>query len=419
MTSDRLPNRWGIALAAVCMQICLGAVYGWSVFKKPLMGTEHWAETAVQLNFTLAIFFLGVGTIIGGLWQDKVGPRKVAATAGVIYGIGYMLSGFAAGHHSLDILYIAYGVLTGIGMGMGYICPVATLVKWFPDMRGLMTGVAVCGYGFGAAVMSPFAAWEIIKYGVPTTFWTLGIVYLIVVVAAAQFYANPPQGWRPAGWEPRTAVAKAASPYDFTVTEALGTWQFYLLFALLFLNVSAGIMIISQASPMAQEMVGMTVLKAAGMVGLISLCNGLGRVFWAWVSDHLGRARVYFLLFLIQVLIFFMLPRIHDWTLFSLAFALIGLCYGGGFGTMPSFTADFFGAKAMGGIYGIILLAWGLAAIPSPIMIAHIHQDLGKYGPAINVITIVMLVSLILPLIARRPTRGPNVLHAGVESRAH
>jgi OFA family oxalate/formate antiporter-like MFS transporter len=164
-------------------------------------------------------------------------------------------------------------------------------------------------------------------------------------------------------------------------------------------------MIISQASPMAQEMVGMTVIKAAWMVGLISLCNGLGRVFWVWVSDHLGRARVYFLLFLIQVAIFFLLPRLHDWTLFSIAFAIIGLCYGGGFGTMPSFTADFFGAKAMGGIYGIILLAWGLAAIPSPIMIAHIHQSVGKYGPAIEVITIVMACSLILPLIARRPSK--------------
>ena len=230
---------------------------------------------------------------------------------------------------------------------MGYICPVATLVKWFPDMRGVMTGVAVCGYGFGAAAMSPFAAWEIKRYGVPLTFWTLGVIYLIVVFAAAQFYANPPQGWRPEGWEPRTAVAKAAGTYDFTVGEALATWQFYLLFLMLFLNVSAGIMIISQASPMAQEMVGMSVLQAAGMVGLISLCNGLGRVFWAWVSDHVGRARVYVLLFLIQALIFFILPRLHDWTMFSIAFGLIGLCCGGGFGTMPSFTADFFGAKAM------------------------------------------------------------------------
>ncbi|HEV2490671.1 MAG TPA: OFA family MFS transporter [Candidatus Acidoferrales bacterium] len=418
MTSERLPNRWGIAAAAVCMQICLGAVYGWSVFKKPLMGAEHWTETAVQLNFTLAIFFLGVGTIIGGLWQDKVGPRKVATTAGIIYGIGYMLSGIAAANHSLNMLYVGYGILSGIGMGMGYICPVATLVKWFPDRRGLMTGVAVCGYGFGAAVMGPFAAWEIMHYSVSATFWTLGLIYLIVVVIAAQFYANPPQGWRPAGWEPRTTVAKSASAYDFTVGEALGRWQFYLLFVLLFLNVSAGIMIISQASPMAQEMVGMTVLKAAGMVSVISLCNGIGRVFWAWVSDYLGRARVYFLLYLIQVAIFFTLPRIHDLTLFTLCFAVIGLCYGGGFGTMPSFTADFFGARAMGGIYGIILLAWGLAAIPSPIMIAHIHQSLGRYAPAINIITVVMLVSLIFPILARwRPAKSGGAAQAVVTSR--
>jgi MFS transporter, OFA family, oxalate/formate antiporter len=403
MTSDRVPNRWGIALAAVCMQICLGAIYGWSVFKKPLMGAEHWTETSVQLNFTLAILFLGIGTIIGGLWQDRVGPRKVAGVAGILYGLGYMVSALSAAHHSLHGLYLGYGVLGGIGMGMGYICPVATLVKWFPDRRGLMTGVAVCGYGFGAAAMSPFAAWEIKQYGLSPTFWTLGIVYLIVVVAAAQFYANPPQGWRPGGWEPRTAVAKAAGTYDFTVSEALGRWQFYLLFLLLFLNVSAGIMIISQASPMAQEMVGMSVLQAAGMVGVISLCNGLGRVFWAWVSDYLGRSRVYFVLYLVQFVIFLLLPRIHDWTLFTVAFALIGLCYGGGFGTMPSFTADFFGAKYMGGIYGIILLAWGLAAIPTPIMIAHIHQDLGRYAPAIHVVTVVMLCSLVLPLIARRP----------------
>lgn len=398
-------NRWVIAVAAVIMQICLGAVYGWSVFVKPLIAAENWKLTDVSLNFTLAILFLGVGTVIGGLWLDRVGPRIVASVAGILYGIGYLVASFAAAHHSLPQLYVGYGVITGIGMGMGYICPVATLVKWFPDMRGLMTGVAVCGYGFGALIMSPFAAWEIANHGIPATFTTLGVVYLIVVVMAAQFYANPPEGWRPAGWEPRTAVAKAASAVDFTVSEAMGTWQFYLLFLLLFLNVSAGIMIISQASPMAQQLAGMTVLQAAGMVGVISICNGLGRVLWAFVSDFLGRARVYFLLYLIQMGIFFALPHIKDVTLFTAAFAIIGLCYGGGFGTMPSFTADFFGAKYMGGIYGWILLAWGLAAIPSPIMIARVRQNTGSYGPAITVIAFVMLVSLILPLIARRPSK--------------
>jgi len=408
MTSDSLPNRWGIAVAAVIMQICLGAVYGWSVFKIPLMRTQQWSETQVQLNFTLAIFFLGVGTIIGGLWQDKVGPRRVATVAGILYGVGYMLAGFSVTHQSLDGLYFSYGMITGVGMGMGYICPVATLVKWFPERRGLMTGVAVCGYGAGALIMSQIAAREIVAHGVPSTFWSLGIVYLVLVVAAAQFYANPPQGWRPAGWEPRSAVAKAATTYDYTVREALGTWQFWLLWLMLFLNVSAGIMIISQASPMAQQLVGMTPVAAAGMVGLISIFNGTGRVFWAWVSDHLGRARVYFLLYLIQVIIFFSLSRIHNLTWFSAAFAIIGLCYGGGFGTMPSFTADFFGARFMGGIYGIVLLAWGAAAIPSPIMIARLHQATGRFDSALHVIAVVMLISLALPLLARRPDKVPG-----------
>jgi MFS transporter, OFA family, oxalate/formate antiporter len=319
------------------------------------------------------------------------------------------VAAYAVSHQSLTIMYLGYGVLSGIGMGMGYITPVATLVKWFPDRRGLMTGVAVCGYGAGALVMSPIAASLIPTKGIPATFTGFGIVYLILVVAAAQFYANPPQGWRPVGWEPRGTVAKAASTYDFTVKEAVSTWQFWLLWAMLFLNVSAGIMIISQASPMAQskEFVGMTAKAAASMVGLISIFNALGRVFWAWVSDMLGRSRVYFLLYLIQAIVFFTLPKIHDATTFSVMFAIIGLCYGGGFGTMPSFTADFFGAKYMGGIYGWILLAWGAGAIPSPIMIAKRHQATGQFSSSIYVIAIVMVCSLVLPLLARRPKGGP------------
>jgi MFS transporter, OFA family, oxalate/formate antiporter len=418
MVTARVRNRWLIALAAVVMQLCLGAAYGWSVFKNPLMRAHHWNETSVQLNFTLAIAFLGVGTVIGGLWQDRVGPRRVATVAGVLYGLGYILASYAASHASLTGMYLTYGVLGGIGMGMGYITPVATLVKWFPDRRGLMTGVAVAGYGAGALVMSPIAARTIQTSGVPATFLGLGIVYLILVVAAAQFYANPPEGWRPEGWVPRGAVAKAATTTNFTVGEAMSTWQFWLLWAMLFLNVSAGIMVISQASPMAQEMVGMTALKAAGMVGLISIFNGAGRVFWAWVSDMIGRAPVYFLLYAIQAVIFFTLPSVRSLTLFSMCFALIGLCYGGGFGTMPSFTADFFGPKYMGGIYGWILLAWGAAAIPSPIMIARIHQSTGAYGPAIRLIAFALVVALVLPILARyRPRPKGATLDQAPELR--
>ena len=408
MATDRLANRWGIAVAAVLMQLCLGAVYGWSVFVKPLISTEHWTLTQVALTFTLSVLCLGGGTIIGGLWQDRVGPRRVATVAGILYGAGYMVAAFAASHHSLAGLYLGYGVLAGVGMGMGYICPVATLVKWFPDRRGLMTGVAVCGYGAGALVMSPLAAREILAYGVPATFLTLGIVYLAVVVLTAQFYQNPPQGWRPEGWEPRSAVSKAATTYDFTVKEAMATPQFWLLWFMLFLNVSAGIMVISQASPMAQQLVGLTPVTAAGIVGVISIFNGLGRVFWAAVSDFLGRARVYFLLYLIQVGVFFSLPHLHTAALFTAAVATVGLCYGGGFGTMPSFTADFFGAKFMGGIYGWILLAWGAGAVPSPILIARVRQTTGMYQPAIHVIAIVMVCSLVLPLLAHRPKHEPG-----------
>lgn len=406
MPYEKLRNRWGIAVAAVVMQICLGAAYGWSVFKNPLMRIEHWTETSVQLNFTLAIAFLGIGTIIGGLWQDRVGPRRVATVAGVIYGLGYILAAYASQHHSLTGMYLSYGVMGGLGMGMGYITPVATLVKWFPERRGLMTGVAVAGYGAGALVMSPIAARTILSYGVPVTFLGLGIVYLFLVVAAAQFYANPPAGWVPAGYVPRSAVQKAATTSNFTVTEAMRRWQFWLLWFMLFLNVSAGIMIISQASPMAQEMVGMTPVAAAGMVGLISIFNGTGRVFWAWVSDLIGRAQVYFLLFAIQAVIFFALPHTRNLAVFTVCFAVIGLCYGGGFGTMPSFTADFFGPKYMGGIYGWILLAWGAGAIPSPIMIARLHQSTGQYAQAVTIIGFVMICSLVLPILARyRPKR--------------
>jgi MFS transporter, OFA family, oxalate/formate antiporter len=411
MATEQLRNRWGIAVAAVIMQICLGAVYGWSVFVKPLIASEHWMLTSVSLNFTLAILFLGVGTIIGGLWQDRVGPRKVATVAGFIYGIGYLVAGFSAAHHSLIGMYIGYGVISGIGMGMGYITPVATLVKWFPDKRGLMTGVAVCGYGAGALIFSPIAAKMIQGVGVPPTFYVFGIIYLILVVASAQAYANPPEGYKPAGWVPKTAVQREATTVNFSVSEAMKTWQFWLLWAMLFLNVSAGIMIISQASPMAQQLVGMTPVAAAGMVSLISIFNGLGRVFWAWVSDMIGRARVYFLLYAIQVVIFFALTSIHNIGLFSVCFAIIGLCYGGGFGTMPSFTADFFGPKYMGGIYGWILLAWGAGAVPSPILIARVRQGTGGYGPAIHVIAIVMLCALVLPILARyRPKRGQVAL---------
>lgn len=419
MADQTLPNRWLIAGAAVIMQVCLGAVYGWSVFVKPLVSGQHWTLTQVSLNFTIALAFLGVGTVIGGLWMDRVGPRMVATVAGVLYGLGYVVASFGVAHHSLPILYLGYGVLSGLGMGMGYICPVATVTKWFPDLRGLMTGVAVAGYGAGALIMSPIAAKLIVSRGIPFTFLWMGIIYGALVILTAQPYCNPPEGWRPEGWQATSAVSKSATKETFTVAEAMRTWQFWLLWFMLFLNTSAGIMIISQASPMAQQIVGLSAVAAAGIVGVISIFNAAGRVFWAWVSDYIGRGPVYFLLFAIQAVLFFMLPHLTTKALFGTAVAVIGLCYGGGFGTMPSFTADFFGAKYMGGIYGWILLAWGAAAIPSPLLIAHVRQTTGQYRQAIYVIAIVLVVSLILPILSRRrPTKGEVVEMTPRERRA-
>lgn len=413
-------SRWLIALAAVVMQVCLGAAYGWSVFVAPLVSMTGWTLTQVSLNFTIAIACLGIGTIIGGLWQDRSGPRPVATVAGLIYGVSYLLAGYFAARHSLAGLYFSYGVVGGIGMGMGYITPVATITKWFPDRRGLMTGVAVAGYGAGALIMSPFAARSIVARGVPATFEILGVVYLILVVAAAQFYANPPAGWRPQGWEPRGGVARAATTSDFAVGDAMRTPQFWMLWLMLFLNVSAGIMIISQASPMAQQLVHMSPVAAAGMVGVISIFNGAGRVFWAWVSDSLGRARVYLLLYIVQAVIFFMLPQLSNATLFGAALAVIGLCYGGGFGTMPSFTADFFGSRYMGGIYGWILLAWGAGAIPSPLLIARLRQTTGRYDQAIYTVAAMMLVAIALPFFVRRPPPpAPQRDQTGSPQSAH
>ncbi len=405
VVAERLPNRWGIAAAAVGMQVCLGAVYAWSVFVKPLVNTQHWTLTQVSLAFTVNVFFIGVGTVIGGLWMDNAGPRKVATVAGIIYGAGYILASTATSQHSLSMLYLSYGMLAGIGGGMAYICPVATVAKWFPDKRGVMTGLAVAGYGAGALLMGPIAARTIVSSGLPTTFLLFGIGYLVFVVLSAQLFADPSADWKPEGWVPSGKVAQAASTESYTVKEAMGTRQFFLLWGMLFLNVLAGIMIISQASPLAQQQVHLTAVAAGIMVGLLGIFNAAGRFFWAWLSDLIGRSRVYLLLYIIQAVVFVCLPRISSYTVFFVALAVIYLCYGGGFGTMPSFTADYFGPKYVGGIYGCILLAWGVGGVVSPLMIARLRQVTGQYTTAIYIIAAVMAVSTLLPLIARAPVK--------------
>ncbi|PYV54234.1 MAG: MFS transporter [Acidobacteria bacterium] len=400
-TQPSTTNRWGIAVAGVVMQIALGAVYAWSVFRIPLSKAFGWTISQVTFAFTLSILTLGFAAFVGGLWMRRSGPRVVAVAAGILYGLGVFLASFSAGR--LYWLYFSYGLIAGIGLGLGYIVPVATLVKWFPDKRGMITGLAVAGFGAGALITAPIASRLIVNIGVLKTFSVLGVAYFIAVTGAALFMKDPPPDYAPAGWKPSATQTKQRSATDYTLREALRQWQWYALWAILFLNTSAGISIISQAAPMAQEITGVTAAVAAGMVGIISIANGAGRFLWAWFSDLIGRRTVFLTMFLVQAVAFWLLTSVSTFTIFtSIAFVIL-MCYGGGFGTMPAFAADYFGPKDVGSIYGLMLTAWGFAGVLGPTLIARIRQGTGHYAQALHVISIIMLVSAVLPLFTRPP----------------
>src|SRR6267378_3082896 len=406
----RTNNRWVIAIAGVFLQIALGAVYAWSVFRVPLAKQFGWSISEITLTFTISIFVLGFAAFFGGLWLNRKGPRIVALTGGTLYGLGVFLASFS---QSLSWLYLSYGVIGGIGLGLGYIVPVAVLVKWFPDRRGLITGVAVGGFGAGALITAPVATRLIQTVGVLNTFAYLGIAFLIVTVVSGAFMQNPPEGWKPAGWSPSATQAAQRAKRDYTLPEALATWQWWALWFLLFLNTSAGISVISQEAPLFQELARVSAVVAAGMVGVVSLGNALGRVFWAWASDVITRKATFFVMFLVQALLFWFLPGITSAGILTVVAFIILLCYGGGFGTMPAFAADYFGAKNVGPIYGLMLTAWGFASAFGPLLIAYMRQANGTYRGALHVIAGVMLVSAVLPVLVSPPRE------AHLDSTAH
>ncbi len=421
----RTNNRWVIAIAGVFFQIALGAVYAWSVFRVPLAKQFGWSISEVTLTFTISIFVLGFAAFFGGLWLNRKGPRIVALTGGTLYGLGVFLASFT---HRLSWLYLTYGVVGGIGLGLGYIVPVAVLVKWFPDRRGLITGIAVGGFGAGALITAPVATRLIQSVGVLSTFAYLGIAYLIVTVATGLFMRNPPDGWKPDGWTATASQTSHRAGHDFTLSEALKTWQWWALWLLLFLNTCAGISIISQEAPLFQELAGVTAVVAASMVGLASIGNAVGRVFWAWISDLITRRATFFVMFVGQVLLFWFFPNIVTASFLTIVAFVVLMCYGGGFGIMPAFAADYFGPKNVGPIYGLMLTAWGFASVFGPLLIAHMRETAGSYGGALHVIAGVMAISALLPILVRPPrTRDTGttetVLHplpkkvAGIASR--
>jgi OFA family oxalate/formate antiporter-like MFS transporter len=394
-------NRWGIAAAGFLMQMALGAVYAWSVFRTPLSKQFHWSISDVTLTFTICIFTLGVSAFFGGLWLNKSGPRVVALTGGFLYGLGVFLASFST--DKLWWLYLSYGLIGGIGLGFGYIVPVAVLVKWFPDRRGLITGIAVGGFGAGALVTAPLATQLIQSVGVLKTFAYLGIAYLLVTMATGYFMQVPPAGWLPAGWTPSSKQSKQRATQDYTLAGALGTWQWWALWALLFLNVSAGISLISQESPIFQEVAKVSAIVAASMVGIVSIGNAVGRIFWAWISDAITRRWTFTVMFLVQVGLFWALPSLSSAAILTAVSFLILMCYGGGFGTMPAFAADYFGSKNVGPIYGLMLTAWGCASAFGPLLMAHLRQSSGSFTSSLHIIAGIMAISMLLPIMVSPP----------------
>jgi OFA family oxalate/formate antiporter-like MFS transporter len=303
----------------------------------------------------------------------------------------------------LTWLYLSYGFIGGIGLGLGYIVPVAVLVKWFPDRRGLITGIAVGGFGAGALITAPVATRLIQSVGVLSTFAYLGVAYLIVTIVAGSFMQNPPDGWQPEGWKPSALQSSQRAGHDYVLSEALKTWQWWALWLLLFLNTCAGISVISQEAPIFQELTKVSAVVAGGMVGIASLGNAVGRVFWAWASDLITRRATFLVMFIAQVLLFWFLPSITTASVMTLVTFVILMCYGGGFGTMPAFAADYFGPKNVGPIYGLMLTAWSFASAVGPLIIARMRETAGSYAGALHVIAGVMAVSILLPIIIRPP----------------
>ena len=417
------PNRWLIATAAFVLQLALGSVYAWSVFSKPIAalfnGVAAKDVTAAQLapislTFSITLLALGVTAAFGGYLQLRYGPRAIASAGGILYGLGIILAGVTLPSHNVYILYLTYGIIGGIGIGLGYIVPLAMLLRWFPDRRGFITGLAVAGFGLGALVISQTAPPLLLpkSLGVASTFTYLGIIYLIVVVGAAQFFRRAPDGYAPAGWTPSATQQAVRTGHDYTLGEALRNPRWYVLWLILALNVTAGAALIAVASPLAQKFTLVDAVTAGIFVSTISVFNGLGRLFWAWLSDAIGRPFTFLAIFVVQIVVFLLLAQIGvgGFVLLLILGAFVGLCYGGGFGTMPAFAADFFGAKNSGMIYGAMLTAWSAGGIVGPILMSSM-----AYKTALYVIAVIMLVSCALPLVARSLIRKEVTEEEAVE----
>ncbi|HEX3273364.1 MAG TPA: OFA family MFS transporter [Gemmatimonadales bacterium] len=387
-------NRWLVPPAALAIHLSIGQAYAFSVFKLPLTkvlgitasAPGDWSQSELAWCFTLAIVFLGLSAAVFGRWLEHAGPRKSGVVAAICWSCGFFISAIGVRTHQIWLLYLGYGVLGGCGLGLGYITPVSTLIKWFPDRRGMATGMAIMGFGGGALIASPLSQILLDRYksassvGVAETFVTLGCLYLAAMLAGAFLFRVPAPDWKPAGWTPPAAnTAALITRRHVHVDQAIRTAPFYFLWTVLFLNVTAGIGILEQASPMIQEMFKGVVKAsaAAGFVGLLSLFNMGGRFGWSSLSDRLGRKVTYGVFFTLGPVLYILLPyagRIGSVALFVTCAALIITMYGGGFATIPAYLSDLFGTQYVGAIHGRLLTAWSAAGVAGPVLVNYIRE---------------------------------------------
>jgi len=400
-------NRWFLVVGALLLQFSIGAVYAWSVFAKALREAPAFDLTRVQasLPFTVTIGMIFIGSYTGGRIQDVRGPRIVALVGGLIYAIGVILASFATSGDQLWLIILGYGVISGFGLGFAYIVPIAMLQKWFPDKRGLITGLAVGGFGFGAVLTSPVAQWLIDNDPEQPTsaFLPLGIAYLVMSLIGASIFRNPPAGYTVPGYEPAADGKVVESAKDYTQGEALRTPQWYLLTAILTLNVTAGISLISEAAASATDIAGYTAAGAATVVGVLAVFNGGGRIVWAAASDYVGRMPAFAAMLGLQGVCLLVLPHASNAVLFFLLAAVIYLCYGGGFGTMPATAGDFFGVKNAGAIYGLMLIGWSIGGVIGPIIASSLIGGERNYTLGYTTIGIIALAGMILTFITKVP----------------
>lgn len=396
---EKVKNRWLIALSGVGIHICIGSAYAWSVFTNPMADAFGWSTSQISLAFSIAIFLLGFSAAFMGKFVEKRGPRISGMLSAVFFGVGVMGTGLATAFESLALMYFFYGIVGGIGLGIGYIAPVSTLVKWFPDHRGLATGLAIMGFGFASLISGPAGEALVSSVGISNAFYILGASYLIIMMAASQYLAPPPEGWKPEGMHKSKAGEPKKEKEDLsqmTANEAIKTKPFWMLWTMLFLNVTTGIAIISVASPIGQEITGMSAVIAATMVGIMGLFNGVGRLGWATISDYIGRPNVYTIFFIIGIVSYFLLPVITSVILFQILVYAIVSCYGGGFSSVPAYIGDLFGTKQLGAIHGYILTAWAVAGVVGPMLLSLIYDNTNSYHLILVIFGVMHVISLLI-----------------------